>query len=95
MVTGSILIIYEGDQARAAEGLKKLETGGLDGDHQENEVKEECAQAISPPFLVKIVDFAHIQIVSGQGPDTGVLKGLDTILDLLDGRTVDVSTMYE
>ena len=38
------------------------------------------------PCVVRLIDFAHTRLKPGQGPDPGVLKGLDTLLDLLDGR---------
>jgi inositol-polyphosphate multikinase len=38
------------------------------------------------PCVVKLIDFAHTRLKRGQGPDSGVLKGLDTVLNLLDGR---------
>ena len=39
-----------------------------------------------PPFVVKLIDFAHTIIVPGKEPDEGVLLGMDTILRLLDSR---------
>ncbi|KXN91930.1 Inositol polyphosphate multikinase [Leucoagaricus sp. SymC.cos] len=35
---------------------------------------------------VKLIDFAHTKVVPGEGPDKGVLLGMDTVLKLLDGR---------
>ena len=46
-----------------------------------------------PPYIVKVIDFAHTRIVPGEGPDEGVLKGIDTTLDLLDQRIRQVQAL--
>ncbi|KAJ2992272.1 hypothetical protein NUW54_g7978 [Trametes sanguinea] len=38
-------------------------------------------------------DFAHTKHVPGAGPDEGVLKGVDTVLRLLDGRIEQVKAV--
>jgi 1D-myo-inositol-tetrakisphosphate 5-kinase/inositol-polyphosphate multikinase len=38
------------------------------------------------PCVVRLIDFAHTRLRPGQGPEPGVLKGLDGVLGLLDGR---------
>ncbi|PIL33058.1 hypothetical protein GSI_04507 [Ganoderma sinense ZZ0214-1] len=88
MVGGSLLIIYEADLERAHEGLKWLEEvpDEEDEDEEEEEEEEEEQKRAGPPYLVKLIDFAHTKIVPGIGPDEGVLKGVDTVLRLLDGR---------
>lgn len=88
MVGGSILVIYEGDWARAKEVSKKQEEAGADEEDEDEEEDEEVdgKPTIGPLYLVKLIDFAHTKIVPGRGPDEGVLKGLDTVLELLDGR---------
>ena len=105
MVGGSLLIIYEADWARAREGLKWLEEGADDedeDDEDEDEDEEDKSENESgkgenaekqrggPPYLVKLIDFAHTKVVPGIGPDEGVLKGVDTVLSLLDGRIEQV-----
>lgn len=44
----------------------------------------------APPLSVKLIDFAHTWLVEGDGADTGVLKGLETIRALVGGRMRDV-----
>ncbi|KAG6332882.1 hypothetical protein ID866_6207 [Astraeus odoratus] len=41
-----------------------------------------------PPrfFTVSLIDFAHTRLVPGQGPDAGVLLGVDTLLRLIRDR---------
>ncbi|RPD68539.1 SAICAR synthase-like protein [Lentinus tigrinus ALCF2SS1-7] len=93
MVGGSLLIIYEADWERAREGLKWLEEGGDEEDEDEDDDDEDESEEkkrVGPPYLVKLIDFAHTKIVPGIGPDEGVLKGVDTVLSLLDGRIEQV-----
>ncbi|KAI0695079.1 SAICAR synthase-like protein [Cerioporus squamosus] len=96
MVGGSLLIIYEADWERAREGLKWLEEADEENDDEEDEEEEEENEEgsgktrVGPPYLVKLIDFAHTKIVRGIGPDEGVLKGVDTVLGLLDRRIEEV-----
>ncbi|KAI0657165.1 SAICAR synthase-like protein [Cubamyces menziesii] len=94
MVGASLLVVYEADWERARAGLEWLEEGGdEDEDEDEDEDDEEDAegkQRVGPPYAVKLIDFAHTKIVPGAGPDEGVLKGIDTVLQLLDGRIEQV-----
>ena len=67
----------------------------MDGDEDEDEESKdeqegEGKKKKGPPYLVKLIDFAHTRIVPGMGPDEGVLKGVDTVLSLLDGRIEQV-----
>ena len=80
MVGGSFLIIYESDFERAKEGIAMLEEGGLeegergDKDGSKDEGEDEDAKP-SLLYLVKLMDFAHTEVVAGEGPDEGVLLG--------------------
>ena len=58
-----------------------------------DEEGEETLKKVGPPFAVKLIDFAHTRLVSGEGPDEGVLKGLDTTLKLLAGRIEEVEAL--
>ena len=80
IVGGSFLVMYEGDLERAKQGLALLEGEG---------VKEENTKP-SAPCLVKLIDFAYVKLVTGEGPDRGVLLGMDTTLKLLDGRIAQI-----
>ncbi|KAI0373134.1 SAICAR synthase-like protein [Pilatotrama ljubarskyi] len=95
MVGGSLLIVYEADWEKARAGLQWLEEGGdededEDEDDEDEEEEEEGKKRVGPPYVVKLIDFAHTKIVPGAGPDDGVLKGVDTVLRLLDGRIEQV-----
>ncbi|KAF9806136.1 hypothetical protein IEO21_08798 [Rhodonia placenta] len=54
------------------------DSGELEGAH--------VTKPVGPPFVVRLIDFAHTRMAPGQGPDEGVLQGLRTVLRLLDGR---------
>lgn len=84
MVGGSVLVIYEADWTRSEEGIKLVAEGGADEVDEDDE--DEGKEKTGPAYLVKLIDFAHTKLTPGRGPDEGVLKGLDTVLDLLDGR---------
>ena len=106
MVGGSLLIIYEADWACAEEGIKRYSEGDTemeeagdgvkDGrkgveDHDEDDDDDDDDDEPKLPFIVKLIDFAHTNVVPGKGPDEGVLLGMDTILRLLDGRLSELA----
>ena len=84
MVGGSLLVVYEADWERVEEGLKCLDEDEESEDEDDDDDEE--VKRPGPPYIVKVIDFAHTRIVPGEGPDEGVLKGIDTTLDLLDQR---------
>ncbi|KAJ7677427.1 hypothetical protein B0H17DRAFT_944838 [Mycena rosella] len=96
MVGASLLFLYESDATRAEEGLKWMLT---DDDEEEDEEDEDddddddednSSKKPSPPCDVRLIDFAHTRFVPEQGPDEGVLLGLQTVLRLLDERIAAV-----
>jgi len=91
MVGGSFLIMYESDLERSKQGIALLgeEDMGDDEDEDEEEEEEENTKP-ALAFLVKLIDFAHTKMVAGEGPDEGVLVGMDTTLKLLDGRIAQI-----
>ena len=95
MVGGSLLIIYEADVERARKGLEWMAEHREDEDDEdEDDEDEESGKVhVGAPYLVKLIDFAHTKIVPGIGPDEGVLKGVDTVLSLLDGRIGQVQVV--
>ncbi|KAL0947753.1 hypothetical protein HGRIS_013831 [Hohenbuehelia grisea] len=96
MVGGSVLIVYEADWERAVEGLKAIEEGvdEEDGDDDDDD-ESDTAKKPSPPYVVKLIDFAHTRLVPGQGPDEGILLGLKTVLRLIDGRIEQLDALSE
>ena len=65
-----------------------------DEDEDEDE-DEEGVQKPGPPYIVRLIDFAHTRLKPGEGPDAGVLQGVDTILGLLQGRLAEVQAAAE
>ena len=102
MVGASLLIVYEADWDRCREGLKYLLEAEAEEDDDEDENDdddddenngENGGKKPAAPYVVKLIDFAHTRFAPGQGPDEGVLTGIDTVLRLLDGRIQEVGTL--
>jgi 1D-myo-inositol-tetrakisphosphate 5-kinase/inositol-polyphosphate multikinase len=89
IVSGSILIAYEGDGGafetrvrmlqERTEGEDFVVEGGIDGDEEMDDDDDE------PPVLyrVKLIDFAHARFTPGEGPDENVLLGVRNIERIL------------
>jgi 1D-myo-inositol-tetrakisphosphate 5-kinase/inositol-polyphosphate multikinase len=109
MVGGSVLIIYEGDWDRAHAGLsvlarKRRATLAQEEEEEPEQEEEEESdsdesnpepQPVGSPCVVRLIDFAHTRLTPGEGYDEGVLRGLDTVLRLLDGRIFEVKLAEE
>ncbi|OJA08942.1 hypothetical protein AZE42_07503 [Rhizopogon vesiculosus] len=117
MIGGSILIVYEGDWARASKvfstpsGTGTTEEEEEDDDDDEVEVEiDENGQIVlesipdeamdededekgAPLCSLSLIDFAHTRLTEGQGADEGVLKGIQTIIDLVRQRREKVAAM--
>jgi 1D-myo-inositol-tetrakisphosphate 5-kinase/inositol-polyphosphate multikinase len=105
LVGSSLLIVYEGDWDRAEMGVRWLAEQpasvsseekiyeDTEGDVEEVEGSEESEEdeGSECPCVVRLIDFAHTRLKPGQGPDVGVLKGLDSLVSLLDGRIAAIS----
>lgn len=89
MVGGSLLIVYEADWTRVKEALQRIEED--DGDeNEEDDEDEDDSKRIGPPYVVKLIDFAHTRMAAGKGPDEGVLLGMNTLLKLIEGRIAEL-----
>ncbi|KAL5528907.1 hypothetical protein ACEPAG_4881 [Sanghuangporus baumii] len=104
MVGGSLLIVYEADwdaarialemaANRSAETMTNSagvsESEGELGYNSDVESEEEEA----PAYSVRLIDFAHTRLTPGDGPDEGVLKGVDTTIRLLEGRIQELESL--
>lgn len=95
MVGASLLIVYEADWERCREGIKYY-SDGPDEDEVDDDDEDEDEDESSKrphPYVVKLIDFAHTRLVPGQGPDEGLLAGVDTVLKLIDGRIREVDVL--
>ncbi|KAI0307210.1 hypothetical protein B0F90DRAFT_1807864 [Multifurca ochricompacta] len=81
------------------EGMKGEYMVGDGQDFKEEEEEEEVEDSSEEmegedrPCVVRLIDFAHTRLKPGEGPDLGVLRGLQTVLNLLDARIADVDVM--
>ncbi|KAJ3892600.1 hypothetical protein GG344DRAFT_45069 [Lentinula edodes] len=120
MVGGSLLVVWEGDEQRAREGVEWMKERELkiterirqeadvegnqdddseyidsddddEGDTSSDEDEENShRRKPSAPYALSLIDFAHTRFVPGQGPDVGVLLGLDTFAKLIEGRILEI-----
>lgn len=96
IISGSVLIIYEGDVdefgdklQRSIEWAEKEDkqqsgTSRVGQEEEEEEDKdEEDEENLRPPSVctVKLIDFAHAKMTPGLGHDENVLKGLRNLID--------------
>jgi 1D-myo-inositol-tetrakisphosphate 5-kinase/inositol-polyphosphate multikinase len=88
IVGGSLLIIYEADWDKAKECLQKSDEEEVDDEEEGDDEDDEDEKAL--PFAVKLIDFAHTKVVPGQGPDEGVLLGIDSTIKLLNERLLQL-----
>ncbi|WRT68814.1 uncharacterized protein IL334_005794 [Kwoniella shivajii] len=58
-----------------------------DGTKEDEKLMKKC-----PPVRVKMIDFAHTWLAEGEGPDQGVLKGLNTLKGLIESRKKEVES---
>ena len=104
MVGASLLIIYEADWTRAEQSLTSssdeederdevnddIDNDDDDDDDDDDDEDENTSKRPGPPFVVKLIDFAHTRLKPGDGPDQGLLFGMETILKLLDARLEEI-----
>ncbi|KAG8768623.1 hypothetical protein FRC12_005454 [Ceratobasidium sp. 428] len=95
MVGGSVLIVWEGDPTALARAIETAESGRdvlqeSDDEGEDEEELDESARKPGPVCVVKLIDFAHTQMVPGEGPDGGVMMGLGVTIKLLEGRIHDL-----
>ncbi|KAJ4499910.1 hypothetical protein C8R41DRAFT_753409 [Lentinula lateritia] len=114
MVGGSLLVVWEGDEQRAREGVDDEDEenvsahepspdgAGASTDETNIASKSKSKPSSkshrrkpSAPHALSLIDFAHTRFVPGQGPDVGVLLGLDTFAELLQGRIIEVEDIAE
>ncbi|OLL24164.1 Inositol polyphosphate multikinase [Neolecta irregularis DAH-3] len=94
MFSASILMVYEGDSTtiRAAlenerERLKELDKA-IDSPRTENgslgDIEDDNEPTPNKVTECKMIDFAHAKWTPGEGPDQNVLKGVRSLLSLLE-----------
>jgi 1D-myo-inositol-tetrakisphosphate 5-kinase/inositol-polyphosphate multikinase len=102
IIGGSLLIVYEADWDQLSKGLEYAsQLNGYDSESEEeseeedteglDEQKSEQGKKPGPPYRVRLIDFAHTRFAAGKGPDHRLLKGVLTVLDLLEGRIKELT----
>jgi 1D-myo-inositol-tetrakisphosphate 5-kinase/inositol-polyphosphate multikinase len=90
MVGASLLIIYEADWTRAEESLTSF---SKEEDEKDEEMDDDDYEGESnsnrpgPPFVVKLIDFAHTRVAPGEDLTK---VWMDTILKLLNARLGEI-----
>lgn len=83
--------IGSGEDGGKEEEIKEdREVEGSEED-EASEEEDSSDEESESPSVVRLIDFAHTRLKPGEGPDVGLLKGLDTLLTLLDGRIAELA----
>lgn len=53
----------------------------------------EGQEGAQPLHKVKMIDFAHARHLPGAGPDKGLIKGVNTVIYLLEGRISELTIL--
>jgi inositol-polyphosphate multikinase len=84
IISGSVLIAYEGDGVAFEKRLKEMQGGGAAGGKSDGDDGEEEEEDEAPVlYRVKLIDFAHARFTPGEGPDENVLRGVRNIERIL------------
>lgn len=64
-----------------------------DGDNEGEGGRRHRRLRPPPCALVRLIDFAHSRAAVGEGPDLGVLKGVVTLIELVEHRLREVEAV--
>lgn len=65
----------------------------ITGGASETSSTSSCTDPQPRLYTISLIDFAHTRVVPGQGPDRGVLMGMDTLIRLVDRRKQEVAAL--
>ena len=98
MVGSSLLVIYEADWDVLRQNLQSClryapsdEEDEKDEEEDADEHSDSSADTLGPPYIAKLIDFGHTRLREGDGPDTGVIMGLETTIRLFKNRLQEVT----
>ena len=72
-----------------------VEKGEEDDDNVSSEEEDDEENDSPSAYAVKLIDFAHTKLTPGEGPDLGVLKGIETVIRLLEGRIAELGSVSD
>lgn len=86
MYSASVLFVYEGDDEALETGLKlEQETPATEDDEDEPALDEDGEEIVPQKVLeARIIDFAHASWTPGQGPDENALRGIRSLVAILN-----------
>ena len=70
-------------------------SGEEDDDNVSSEEEDDEENDSPSAYAVKLIDFAHTKLTPGEGPDLGVLKGIETVIRLLEGRIAELGSVSD
>lgn len=83
----------EDDEADDEGDLDSHDSSTSSDDDEDDGARADAGRARRcPPLSLRMIDFAHTRLTDGEGPDEGVLKGLETFRGLLRGRKQEVQS---
>lgn len=92
MRSASLLFVYEGKESafnKKLDQLEKLQNAPVNESEVEKEEDDDedevTAQDVQDQlFKLDLIDFAHTRFIAGIGPDQGVLKGVQVLIDTFE-----------
>ncbi|OJD40698.1 inositol polyphosphate multikinase [Diplodia corticola] len=105
MYSASLLFVYEGDAKAAKEAEKAAEKAELDAlqtataagekglnEEDDDEVELDDDEEDVPKFaVVKLIDFAHATFRPGQGQDENALRGIRSVVKILEDLKAELA----
>lgn len=86
MYSASVLLVYEGDEATLEQSIAKEKEEDAEANEDSDEDEDETDEEDTAPHKVeevRLIDFAHARWTPGEGPDENALKGIRSVLDIL------------
>lgn len=105
MYSASLLFVYEGDAVKAKEAedaatkaeIEALQTATAAGknalnEEDDDEVElEDDEEPVPKVATVKLIDFAHASWTPGQGPDENALRGVRSVVKILEDLEAELA----
>ncbi|KAL7421043.1 hypothetical protein Q5752_003927 [Cryptotrichosporon argae] len=83
---------WDGASDTSSESETRTDSEAEDTEDAKDEAR---ARRRCPPLVLKMIDFAHTTLAHGEGPDEGVLLGIQTLRGLVQGRRREVEVYIQ